>query len=225
MKKIILTVMGLALSLTMTACSLFSSGESANTSGSTESTPAESAGTESSPEVTASTDSTNSEAVTTTASEAVTTDSGDNTGSEDSKVKLSDTFTHEDPADIEFEKRYILYSAQSPEILGLYKDSYGVELLEEFFILYGDKDDVPVRSYNYYICATEEDAANLMNQMKEYGGNATVEGSVVISIADKDELKETIDYFIALGVMDEGTASAYAQANKEQFESLFDYVG
>lgn len=223
MKKIILTVMGLALSLTMTACSLFSSGESANTSGSTESTPAESAGTESSDSEAATT--TGSEAATTTASEAVTTDSGDNTGSGDSKVKLSDTFTHEDPADIEFEKRYILYSAQSPEILGLYKDSYGVELLEEFFILYGDKDDVPVRSYNYYICATEEDAANLMNQMKEYGGNATVEGSVVISIADKDELKETIDYFIALGVMDEGTASAYAQANKEQFESLFDYVG
>lgn len=223
MKKIILTVMGLALSLTMTACSLFSSGESANTSGSTESTPAESAGTESSVSEAATT--TGSEAATTTASEAVTTDSGDNTGSGDSKVKLSDTFTHEDPADIEFEKRYILYSAQSPEILGLYKDSYGVELLEEFFILYGDKDDVPVRSYNYYICATEDDAANLMNQMKEYGGNANVEGSVVISIADKDELKETIDYFIALGVMDEGTASAYAQANKEQFESLFDYVG
>lgn len=223
MKKIILTVMGLALSLTMTACSLFSSSESANTSGGTESTPAESAGTESSNSEAAST--TGSEAATTTASEAVTTDSGDNTGSDDSKVKLSDTFTHEDPADIEFEERYILYSAQSPEILGLYKDSYGVELLEEFFILYGDKDDVPVRSYNYYICATEDDAANLMNQMKEYGGNANVEGSVVISIADKDELKETIDYFIALGVMDEGTASAYAQANKEQFESLFDYVG
>lgn len=223
MKKIILTVMGLALSLTMTACSLFSSGESANTSGSTESTPAESAGTESSDSEAATT--TGSEAATTTASEAVTTDSGDNTGSGDSKVKLSDTFTHEDPADIEFEERYILYSAQSPEILGLYKDSYGVELLEEFFILYGDKDDVPVRSYNYYICATEDDAANLMNQMKEYGGNANVEGSVVISIADKDELKETIDYFIALGVMDKGTASAYAQANKEQFESLFDYVG
>lgn len=181
MKKIMVTVLVVAMLLSMTACSLFGDGEGGS--------------------------------------------NGGNAASDgQSEIKLSDSFTHKDPTDIEFDKRYVLYSAQNAELLGYYKEDYDAEVVEQFFILYGDKDDAAVRSYDYYVCATEEDALKLQESINEFGGNATVEGDVVICVTDKDELKDMLETYVGLNVLEGTTASEFAQANKEQFSELVDYV-
>lgn len=182
MKRRMVTVLVVAMLLSMTACSLFSDGGSGSN------------------------------------------ESGNAANDSQSEIKLSDSFTHKDPTDIEFEKRYVLYSAQNAQLLGYYKEDYDVEVVEQFFILYGDKDDVAVRSYDYYVCATEEDALKLQESINEFGGNATVEGDVAICVTDKDALQDTLETYVGLNVLEGTTASEFAQANKEQFSELVDYV-
>lgn len=140
------------------------------------------------------------------------------------EVKITDDITHEDPTDIEFEKRYTLYSGGNKELKDWYKEG-GFNLVEEYFVLYGDKDDVPLRNYYYWVFETEEDAAKYQEQMKEYNLDVDLKGTVVIQVIEQEALLDTIESYIALTVLDDKTASGYAKANKEQFEELIDYTG
>ena len=119
-------------------------------------------------------------------------------------IKITDSFTHTDPTDIEFESRYTLYSGDNQELIGWYKED-GYNFLREYFVLYGDKDDVPVLNYIYYVFETDEDANKYVEDSKQY--------------------YDIIDGCISMGVMDDTTASYYAKQNMVQFDELINYTG
>ena len=144
-------------------------------------------------------------------------------------IKITDSFTHTDPTDIEFESRYTLYSGDNQELIGWYKED-GYNFLREYFVLYGDKDDVPVLNYIYYVFETDEDANKYVEDSKQYYDNLDdfnleVKENVVIMINDQDELNNIIDGCISMGVMDDTTASYYAKQNMVQFDELINYTG
>lgn len=138
-------------------------------------------------------------------------------------IVISEDITHEDPTDIEFTTRYAFHAtSDNQNLIDIYREQFGIGLVDEANILYGDKDDVAVRLYSYFAFETEEDAAKYCDELKQYDYPAEIKGKTVYYVVEKDELKDQIDGWIAMSVMEESTASAYATFLKE-LDSLIEY--
>lgn len=140
------------------------------------------------------------------------------------EVKITDTVTHEDPTDIEFTNRYALYSGDTCAVAELFQEQMGVTVEAEFFILYGDQEDIPVIGYNYLVLASEEDAVSYQETMKGFGYEVSVDGCVTKQVWDQEELAETIEGLIAMSVLEDNTAASYADMYKDMDE-LIEYTG
>lgn len=131
-----------------------------------------------------------------------------------STVKITDSFTFEDPADLEFDARYVLrYDENSAMVSG--QAAYG--MLAYYVILYA-KEEQPVGRYEFYVCDTAENLSRWLEDEQYSMGGRTVEtveadAAVMQTAATQDgidELEGQILLCEAAGIIREATVSAYA---------------
>lgn len=144
---------------------------------------------------------------------------GDSNKASDSDIKISDSYTHKDPEGVEYAKRYAFCSApDDPFITENFKDEYGIELVQQFMIIYADKDDKAICQYDYYVAKDEENAKKTVDIL---GGDFKVEGNVCVSYMDAEIIEQIMAMNIQYGSLSEATASAYAQSEKD-FNAFMD---
>lgn len=134
--------------------------------------------------------------------------SGDEGGND--PVKLSDKYTFEDPTDIEFDKRYVIYCDETSPMVSSAAD-YG---MKASYVIYFAKEDAPVCSFDYYVCDTAENAQKLIDLYASQGSTLTVceaDPTVVFTSSDGDTLEGVLLMYQSYGMIEEATVSAYIQ--------------
>lgn len=140
------------------------------------------------------------------------TDSGDGdkeTGS--APVKMTDNYTFEDPADLEYAKRYVIYCDENSTAVDPAKD-YGVTAM--YTILYADENDQPLGDYEFMVCDTEENAQAVIKLYEGYGTTLTpAEGdpTVLCSYRDGETFAANLVMFESYGMTTSATVSAYVE--------------
>ncbi|MBQ0000789.1 MAG: hypothetical protein KBT01_04530 [Clostridiales bacterium] len=131
-------------------------------------------------------------------------------------IQITDTFTHKDPEGVEYAVRYAYCSAKDdPEFNDSFKQGYGLDLVQQYLIIYADKDDKPLMQYDYYIAADEENAKKCAEELDP---NAfKVDGTVCYSVCGADETQMMIDLNIQYGSLTKNSASEYAAFMKEGY--------
>lgn len=134
-------------------------------------------------------------------------------------IKISDSYTHKDPEGVEYATRYAFCSAPDDTFITEgFKENYGVEMVQQFMIIYADKDDKVICQYDYYVAKDEENAQKTIDIL---GGDFTAEGNVCISYMDAEIIEQIMAMNIQYGSLSEATASAYAQSEKD-FNAFID---
>lgn len=151
-----------------------------------------------------------------------TTGDGETGGSTSSELKITDDYTHKDPEGLEFAKRYSFYSGESCSLTDMFQEYYQVTPTAEYIFIYADKDDVALAQYTYIVMESEEDAEKFVNAGGEMGFAAEAVGNVTIQRMDQEDMANTIDSFIAMNVLTDTSAAAYAAMQKEM-DMLLDY--
>lgn len=140
-----------------------------------------------------------------------------NSKAEDNKgkdIKITDTYIHKDPEGLDYAVRYAYCSAlNDPELIDGYKENYGLDFVQEFMIIYADKDDKPLMQYDYYVLADEENAKKCAEELDPNSFKA--EGVICLSISDAETTQLYIDMNIQYASLDKNCASAYAEFMKE----------
>lgn len=124
-------------------------------------------------------------------------------------VKMTDNFTFEDPADLEYAKRYVIYCDENSQSVATAKD-YGVTAM--YSILYADENDQPLGDYEYMVCDTEEHAQAVMELYENFGSPLTAceaDPTVLYSSSDGDTFTATLAMFQSQGVISAATVSAF----------------
>lgn len=140
------------------------------------------------------------------------TGSGDGeqeTGSD--PIKMTENFTFEDPADLEYAKRYVIYADENSALISSAAE-YGLKA--DYSILYADENDQPLGSYEYMICDTEEHAQAVIELYAAQGSALTAleaDPTVLHSSLDADAFMGSITAFQSMGFISETTVSAYAE--------------
>lgn len=133
---------------------------------------------------------------------------GDKEGSSGA-IEMTDNYTFEDPADLEYAKRYVLYCDENSQAVATAKD-YGVTAM--YSILYADENDQPLGDYEFMVCDTEENAQAVMELYANFGTPLTVDENdptVLFSTMDGDTFTATLAMLQSQGVISEATVSAY----------------
>lgn len=134
-------------------------------------------------------------------------------------IKISDSFTHKDPEGVEYATRYAFCTAPNdPYITEGFKEDYGIEMVQQFMVIYADKDDKAICQYDYYVAKDEENAQKTLDIL---GGDFSVEGNVCFSCMDAELIDQIMAMNIQYGSLSEATASAYAQSEKD-FNAFMD---
>ena len=134
--------------------------------------------------------------------------------SESTDIAVTDTYTHHDPEGMEYAMRYAFTSGKNPpELVELFRGDYGVEFVEQIFILYADANDHALAQYEYYVFASEEDAQRFNEDA--LGGSMIVEGNVASYVADEEETNMIISIDKQYGSLSDDTASGYAAFTKD----------
>lgn len=129
-------------------------------------------------------------------------------------IKLCDTFTHKDPEGVDFAARYAYCSAPGdPNLIDPFKEDYGIEVVQQFFIIYADANDKPLAQYEYYVCKDEENAKKLSELFDPtfYIPN----GNVILGYSDAELTQQMIDANIQYASLTENSTKAYAEFTKE----------
>ena len=133
--------------------------------------------------------------------------SGGSTGA----IKMTDNYTFEDPADLEFDTRYVLFCDENSVMISSAPEEYGIK--GSYSIIY-TKDDAPVMDYEFYVCDSEEHAQATVDMYAAQGAALTAaEGDpcVLYSTTDGDTFEANLVMFQSYGVLNEATASAYVE--------------
>lgn len=130
-------------------------------------------------------------------------------------IAITDTYTHVEP-DVEYAARYAYTSGKNcPDLVDGFKREYGVDLIQDFLILYGDKDDRALCMYEYYVFATPEDAETAIGYL---GGDfVMIEGyeNIILAYSDQEFTQMVIDMNVQYASLTENTCSAYAYFMKD----------
>ncbi len=128
-------------------------------------------------------------------------------GDKDTSIKMTDTFTFEDPADLEFDSRYVVYGdkncvpvANTPGMLTMYD------------VYYADADGAPVANYKYMTFDTAENATAYIADRAEIDIEVLAveeDPCVVYSCSENADVAGMIDMFYSGGSIEEATVSAY----------------
>lgn len=138
---------------------------------------------------------------------------GETTGAEaggNEPVKLTDKYTFEDPTDIEFDKRYVIYADENSVMVSSAKD-YG--MIAVYSITYA-KEDAPVCGYEFMICDTAENAKKVIDLYAAQGTTLTAakeDPTVLYAKSDGETLEASIMVYQSYGMIKEATVSAYVE--------------
>lgn len=142
-------------------------------------------------------------------------DAGDG-GANSGTIAITDEYNHEDPADLEYDQRIALTTGKNaPDFVDGFKQEYDVDFVEQFAVIYSDKDDKVVGEYDYYVFATPEDAQKFGKAFDTESRGGKIEGNVVAEFMDGETVNMIIDINIQYNSMSENTASAYVQFMKD----------
>lgn len=151
----------------------------------------------------------------------------DSNSSEFPAVEITDSFSFTNPADVEFDARYVLYFDENSTVVSGQADEYG--MLAYYVILYA-KEEQPVARYEFYVCDTAENAESWLadenyttsgREVKIVDTDATVMQS--LTTADGiEELEAQIMLCEAAGIISEATVSAYADFTVTTGATLID---
>lgn len=204
MKKMLCAMMALVLLCGMlSGCSLFTSDNKTETNAPA-STAADTAGS--------------TEAAATDSKAPETTEAG----SGNAPVKISDKLTFEDPADLDFDKRYVISCDETSPMVASAGD-YGMSAC--YIICYA-KEDAPVAMYNYYVVDSEEHAKALIDLYATQGSVLEVseqDANVVWNSMDGDTMEGTLVAYQSYGMISEATVSAYVQFYSESIGGKTNY--
>lgn len=127
-------------------------------------------------------------------------------------VKITDSFSFENPSDLDFDARYVLYFDENSSVVSSRVADYG--MLAYYVILYA-KEDKPLARYEIYVCDTAENQEKWLSE-GDYSTSGRVteildaDATVMQSYSDADTLEADILLCETVGIISEGTVSAYA---------------
>lgn len=135
-------------------------------------------------------------------------------------IQMTDSYTFEDPADLEFDQRIVLKGDKSCKLLtDMSNMGYEAEAIYE--IMYA-KDGLAVASYEYFVTADEASATALAEFYTSQGRQITQEGNVLYGYLDADMIQATITTFASSGTIKDETPEAYMEM-MESFNGLVKY--
>lgn len=123
-------------------------------------------------------------------------------------IKITDKYTYTDPADVEFDTRYVLY--MGPES-ALVAPTVEKGQLYQYTIIYG-KEDVAMGECTLYVCDSNANAQKIKAEMESYGMVADIleEDDTIIRVSnDQYALDATLSIYVMAEMIKEATASAY----------------
>lgn len=130
-------------------------------------------------------------------------------GNSSNGIKMTDSYTFEDPADLEFENRYVIYGDENCITVAGAVDR-GLGMLAMYSIFYADDNDALLCSYSYWIFDTAESAQAFADQQEAQGTVTTIVGedtcvlyacpdnaatAEMMSIFDMDAVSDYVAYF------------------------------
>ena len=130
-------------------------------------------------------------------------------GGSSGAVKMTGSYTFEDPADLDFDTRYVLHCDENSAMVSSIPAEYGIT--DSYSIVYA-KDDAPVMDYEFFVCDSAEHAQAAADLYASQGQSLTAaEGDpcVLYSSTDADTFEANLVTFQSYGMISEATVSAY----------------
>lgn len=145
---------------------------------------------------------------------------GDSDQSIEKELKITETYTHKTPEDLDYDKCWILHGDQTSFMLSPLVQS-GYNVTDAYVLLYA-KDDTPVAYYNYYVADTEKTAAALSDALKQMGTSATQQGNVLYAVQNADEVQAAVLAMQSANIITDTKASSFAQMHYDSY-GMSDY--
>ena len=126
-------------------------------------------------------------------------------------VKLTDNYTFEDPADLDFDTRYVLYCDENSQMISSASAEYGLKA--SYSSIYA-KDDAPVMDYEFLVCDSAEHALATIDLYASQGQALQVaenDATVLCSSTDGDTMEATLAAFQSYGMLSEPSVAAYVE--------------
>lgn len=134
-----------------------------------------------------------------------------------SPVEITGSFAFENPSDIDFDTRYVLYSDENSPMISSMPEEFGCT--GEYMIYYA-KDDELLACYDFMICDTPEHTADLLEYLIENGSSkqtAEEDATVIYSMSDRDALEAILITYQGYGIISDTKASTYIDFCVESF--------
>lgn len=149
---------------------------------------------------------------------ATNTNDGGSGGSGGSSggVKMTDSYTFEDPSGLDFDTRYVLLADESSQLISTADPSYG--LVSSYSIIYA-KEDAPVAGYDFFVCDSEEHTQTTVDLYAAMGQALTAtetDPCVVYTSSDSDTLEAAMIAMQSYGLLKDTTVSAYVELMQAQ---------
>lgn len=125
-------------------------------------------------------------------------------------VPITDKYTFTDPAELDYDARYVLYMGPSNQSIQMSASS---GLVSMFMVLYA-KEEKPLGSYTFYVCDTAASAQANAEGMKASNNTVleAVEGddTVMFSYTDGESMEFVLSSIKDAGVIPDTNASSFA---------------
>lgn len=127
-------------------------------------------------------------------------------------VKITDSFSFENPSDLDFDARFVLYFDENSSVVSTRVDNYG---MQAYYVILYAKEDQPLARYEIYVCDTAENQAKWLAEGDYSTSGRVVEilkadATVMQSYSNAETLEADILLCQTVGLINEGTVSAYA---------------
>lgn len=135
-------------------------------------------------------------------------------GGSSGAVKMTGSYTFEDPADLDFDTRYVLYCDENSAMLSNIPAEYGII---GYYSIYYAKEDAPAGSYDFFVCDSAEHAQAAANLYAGQGMSLTAaeeDPAVVYAVTDGETLEANIIMMQGVGAIKDTTLSGYVDFMK-----------
>lgn len=129
-------------------------------------------------------------------------------GEKPTAINITDTYIHEDPTDIEFDQRAVLYGDKNSGLAAMMLEQYGYPCETIYEVIYA-QDDIPVAFYQYIVVTNEDDAKAFQEDVVQYGMTIEVEGCVTKYFKNAEDLEAEIAMLKGMSVLDSGNMEEY----------------
>ena len=135
-------------------------------------------------------------------------------------LQMTDTYTFNDPQDIDFDQRYVLVGDENSKLLSD-MGNMGYQVSKMYDIVYVNGGS-PAAEYQYFVTPDEASATDLAQFYTSQGPKITQEGNVLYATVDGDTLEGSIISLVGTGAISDETPEAYIEMMKS-FNGLVDY--